>query len=223
VELERRGFEHIAQLARGVDGRLFQPGRRDDALRRQWGLAEQDIAVLHVGRLAAEENLALLGAPSASCAWRTRSSSCAWSSSATGRSAQLAHELPEAIFCGLQRGEELARHYASGDLFLFPSLSETFGNVVLEALASGLAVVAFDQAAAAQHIRHGYNGALATPGDEADFIDAASWLLDDREHLRHLRLNAPACRAPGMGQHRRTFRGLPAGRQPLAGVQRDRQ
>ncbi|MCO6062775.1 glycosyltransferase, partial [Pseudomonas sp. MOB-449] len=59
--------------------------------------------------------------------------------------------LPDAIFCGVQRGEELARHYASGDLFLFPSLSETFGNVVLEALASGLAVVAFDQAAAAQH------------------------------------------------------------------------
>ncbi|WP_374440885.1 glycosyltransferase family 4 protein [Pseudomonas panipatensis] len=191
VELERRGFEHIAQLARGVDGRLFQPGRRDDALRRQWGLAEQDIAVLHVGRLAAEKNLALLG--------RTFRQLCVAHPQLKLRlvivgdgpqRAQLAHELPEAIFCGLQRGEELARHYASGDLFLFPSLSETFGNVVLEALASGLAVVAFDQAAAAQHIRHGYNGALATPGDEADFIDAASWLLDDREHLRHLRLNA---------------------------------
>lgn len=191
VELERRGFEHIAQLARGVDGRLFQPGRRDDALRRQWGLAEQDIAVLHVGRLAAEKNLALLG--------RTFRQLCVAHPHLKLRlvivgdgpqRAQLAHELPEAIFCGLQRGEELARHYASGDLFLFPSLSETFGNVVLEALASGLAVVAFDQAAAAQHIRHGYNGALATPGDEADFIDAASWLLDDREHLRHLRLNA---------------------------------
>ncbi|TXI26975.1 MAG: glycosyltransferase, partial [Aquipseudomonas alcaligenes] len=104
--------------------------------------------------------------------------------------AQLQAELPEALFCGVQRGEALAAHYASGDLFLFPSLSETFGNVVLEALASGLAVVAFDQAAAAQHIRHGHNGALATPGDEAAFIEAARWLLEDPESLRRVRLNA---------------------------------
>ncbi len=76
----------------------------------------------------------------------------------------LESELPEAIFCGTQRGEALASHYASGDVFLFPSLTETFGNVVLEALASGLGVVAYDQAAAAQHIRHGYNGVLAMPG-----------------------------------------------------------
>lgn len=77
--------------------------------------------------------------------------------------------LPGAVFCGAQRGEALSAHYASGDLFLFPSLTETFGNVVLEALASGLGVVAYDQAAAAQHIRHGYNGVLAMPGDEQAF------------------------------------------------------
>ena len=98
--------------------------------------------------------------------------------------------MPDALFCGLQRGEPLAEHYASGDLFLFPSLSETFGNVVLEALASGLGVVAYDQAAAAQHIRHGHNGALAVPGDEEGFIDAARWLLEDDETLRRVRLNA---------------------------------
>jgi glycosyltransferase involved in cell wall biosynthesis len=94
------------------------------------------------------------------------------------------------VFCGLQRGEELAAHYASGDLFLFPSLSETFGNVVLEALASGLGVVAFDQAAAAQHIRHGHNGALAGAQDEQGFIQAANELLNDAEGLRRARLNA---------------------------------
>ncbi|MDF3936596.1 glycosyltransferase family 4 protein [Pseudomonas citronellolis] len=191
LELERRGFEHIAQLARGVDGQLFQPGRRDDALRREWGLGEQDIAVLHVGRLAAEKNLGLLGR-----AFRQLSEAnpqLRMRLVIVGEGPQRAHlarELPEALFCGLQRGEELARHYASGDLFLFPSLSETFGNVVLEALASGLAVVAYDQAAAAQHIRHGHDGVLAIPGDEADFIDAACWLLEDRERLRRVRLNA---------------------------------
>ncbi|CDF85956.1 putative glycosyl transferase [Pseudomonas knackmussii B13] len=191
LELERRGFAHVVQLARGVDGRLFQPGRRDDELRRQWGLGEQDIAVLHVGRLAAEKNLGLLGR--AFRQLRAAHPNLHMRLIVVGdgpQRAQLAQELPDALFCGLQRGEELARHYASGDLFLFPSLSETFGNVVLEALASGLAVVAYDQAAAGQHIRHGHNGVLAPPGDEAEFIDAANWLLEDRERLRRVRLNA---------------------------------
>ncbi|MFZ5957551.1 glycosyltransferase family 4 protein [Pseudomonas knackmussii] len=191
LELERRGFAHVVQLARGVDGRLFQPGRRDDELRRQWGLGEQEIAVLHVGRLAAEKNLGLLGR--AFRQLRAAHPNLHMRLIVVGdgpQRAQLAQELPDALFCGLQRGEELARHYASGDLFLFPSLSETFGNVVLEALASGLAVVAYDQAAAGQHIRHGHNGVLAPPGDEAEFIDAANWLLEDRERLRRVRLNA---------------------------------
>jgi len=102
----------------------------------------------------------------------------------------LQQQVPDAVFCGAQRGEVLAEHYASGDLFLFPSLTETFGNVVLEGMASGLAVVAYDEAAAAQHIRHGHSGALAMPGDQAAFIDAACWLLEEEETLRRVRLNA---------------------------------
>lgn len=191
LELQRRGFQRLALLARGVDSQLFHPARRSAELRSSWGLGEQDLAVLHVGRLAPEKNLALL----------QRSFRALQASYPQQRlrlvlvgdgpqRAQLQSALPDAIFCGLQRGEELAAHYASGDLFLFPSLSETFGNVVLEALASGLAVVAYDQAAAAQHIRHGHNGALAMPGDELAFIEAAQWLLEDRESLRRVRLNA---------------------------------
>ena len=106
------------------------------------------------------------------------------------RRASLEASLPEAIFCGEQSGEALACHYASGDVFLFPSLSETFGNVVLEAQASGLGVVAYDEAAAGLHIRHGYNGVLAMPGDEYAWIEAACWLLEAPETLRTLRLNA---------------------------------
>jgi len=104
--------------------------------------------------------------------------------------AALEQQMPDALFCGAQRGEALAEHYASGDLFLFPSLTETFGNVVLEAMASGLAVVAYDEAAAAQHIRHGHSGALAMPGDQCAFVDAACWLLEEDETLRRVRLNA---------------------------------
>lgn len=191
MELQRRGFERLTLLSRGVDSQLFHPSRRCPQLRQAWDLGEQDIAVLHVGRLAAEKNLGLLADSfhALQLAHPGKRLRLVLVGDGPQRKA-LEKQLPDAIFCGLQRGEELARHYASGDLFLFPSLSETFGNVVLEAMAAGLAVVAYDQAAAAQHIQHGHTGALAMPGDEAAFIEAAGWLLEDRERLRRVRLNA---------------------------------
>ncbi|HDS1736595.1 glycosyltransferase family 1 protein [Pseudomonas sp. BP8] len=191
LELERRGFEGLALLARGVDACLYNPARRSHALREHWGLAADDLAVLHVGRLAAEKNLGLLR-PCLEALQQTypqRRLRLIIVGDGPQR-ASLEQQLPDAVFCGTQRGEVLAEHYASGDLFLFPSLTETFGNVVLEAMASGLAVVAYDEAAAAQHIRHGHSGALAMPGDQAGFIDAACWLLEDSETLRRARLNA---------------------------------
>lgn len=191
VDLERRDFERLALLARGVDSQLFHPRRRSDALREIWGLGPDDLAVLHVGRLAAEKNLGLLvkAFQTLQAAHPQRRMRLILVGDGPLRTS-LQAQLPEALFCGLQRGETLAEHYASGDLFLFPSLSETFGNVVLEALASSLGVVAFDQAAAAQHIHHGHNGMLARPGDEAGFCEAACELLGDTEVLRRIRLNA---------------------------------
>ena len=191
LELQRRGFERLELLARGVDGQLFHPARRSSELRAQWGMGEDEIAVVHVGRLAAEKNLQLLvrAVRALQRSLPQRRLRLVLVGDGPLRT-QLQEQLPDALFCGVQRGDALAAHYASGDLFLFPSLSETFGNVVLEALASGLAVVAFDQAAAAQHIRHGHNGALAIPGDEQAFIEAARWLLEDGEIFRRVRLNA---------------------------------
>ncbi|TWC31336.1 glycosyltransferase involved in cell wall biosynthesis [Pseudomonas sp. SJZ079] len=191
TELQRRGFERLRLLARGVDSQLFHPGKRSRALRRRWGLGEGDIAVLHVGRLAAEKNLGLLARSflALQAAHPQHRLKLVLVGDGPQR-ASLQQLLPDAVFCGLQRGEALATHYASGDLFLFPSLSETFGNVLLEALASGLGVAAFNQAAAAQHIRHGHNGVLAGVEDESGFIAAASWLLKDPDSLRRVRLNA---------------------------------
>ena len=86
----------------------------------------------------------------------------------------MAREDPESRFCGMRLGEDLAAHYASGDVLLFPSLTETFGNVILEGMASGLAVLAFDYAAA---------GSLVTPGREGftpPFADEAAWLSQAR-------------------------------------------
>ncbi len=191
LELERRGFERIELLARGVDSQLFHPAKRSTALRESWGLKGGDIAVLHVGRLAPEKNLGLL--KTSFEALQTTYPRQRLKMIVVGdgpQRAALEQQLPDAVFCGMQRGESLAAHYASADLFVFPSLTETFGNVVLEALASGLGVIAYDEAAAAQHIRHGHNGALAMPGNEEGFIDAARWVLEDSETLRRVRLNA---------------------------------
>ena len=73
----------------------------------------------------------------------------------------------------MRRGEDLAAHFASGDLFLFPSLTETFGNVTLEAMASGVATVAFDYGAAREHLRDGRSGATVAFGNESAFVHAA--------------------------------------------------
>ncbi|VVN72256.1 glycosyltransferase family 4 protein [Pseudomonas fluorescens] len=191
MELERRSFERLALLSHGVDSQLFHPAKRLNVLRQAWGLECDDIAVIHVGRLAPEKNLGLLkrSFEALQATYPQRRMKLVVVGDGPQR-AVLEQELPQGIFCGTQCGEALASHYASGDLFLFPSLTETFGNVVLEALASGLAVVAYDQAAAAQHIRHGYSGVLAMPGDEDAFCDVACWLLEDRETLRRVRLNA---------------------------------
>ncbi|MEK1942184.1 MAG: glycosyltransferase family 1 protein [Pseudomonas sp.] len=191
LELQRRSFERVHLLARGVDSQLFHPAKRCAELRRQWGVQDEELVVVYVGRIAAEKNLDLLVRSFRSLQSRYPQQRLKLVMVGDGpQRACLQKELPEAVFCGVQRDQALAAHYASADLFLFPSLSETFGNVLLEALASGLAVVAYDQAAAAQHIRHGHNGALAMPGDEAAFIDSACWLLEDRETLRRVRLNA---------------------------------
>jgi glycosyltransferase involved in cell wall biosynthesis len=92
--------------------------------------------------------------------------------------AALRSRQPRAVFAGMQTGTALAEHYASGDLFLFPSLTETYGNVVAEALASGLPVVAYRDAAALELIRHDTHGWLAEPGDEAAFVAGAVSLAD---------------------------------------------
>lgn len=191
LELQRRGFERLHLLARGVDSQLFHPRRRSMVVRHRWGLSEGDLAVLYVGRLAQEKNLDLLARTFAylQAQHPQRLIRLIVIGDGTRRS-DLQRQVPDAIFCGALRGEALAEHYASGDIFVFPSLTETFGNVVLEAQASGLAVVAYDEAAAAQHIRHGHSGALAMPGDEAAFLEAAGWLLEDEENLRRVRLNA---------------------------------
>jgi len=172
IDLMRQGYHGIRVVARGVDTALFNPARRSTALRAGWNAGDGDLVVAHVGRLAPEKNLQLLLA--AFEAIRSYAPSARLLLVGDGPSRRLLERRhPEHIFAGMRHGEDLAAHYASADLFLFPSMTETYGNVTLEALASGLPVVAYRMAAAAELIRHGDNGMLACPGAGDRFVRAA--------------------------------------------------
>lgn len=178
--LVQRGFQRLALLGRGVDTELFDPHRRSQALRAEWGAGPETPVALHVGRIAPEKNIE--GLIDAFRAIRQRVPECQLVVVGDGPAAErLAAALPELILTGPRTGQDLARHYASGDLFVFPSQTETFGNVVTEAMASGLAVVAFNRAAAGRYLRDGFNGRLVEPADEPGFNTAAAELAADSE------------------------------------------
>jgi glycosyltransferase involved in cell wall biosynthesis len=174
-ELRSAGFANVVRLARAVDTQHFDPAHRDDALRAHW-CAGDGPAVIHVGRIAAEKNLGLLVRAFRALQRQCPGARLVWVGDGPQRAA-LARANPDFIFCGVQRGAALARHFASADLFLFPSLSETFGNVTLEAMASGVPTVAFDYGAAREHLQDGAHGALAR--EEDDFIASAVALGTD--------------------------------------------
>jgi len=193
VELRDRltagGFKNVTFLARAVDSDLFTPKRRCDELRRRWGLSDRQLAVLYVGRIAPEKNLRI--AVEAYRAMHRVDDSIKFILVGDGPLRTLLQKQhPDLIFCGMKTGEELAKHYASGDIFLFPSETETFGNVTLEALASGLAVVAYNYAAAKFHISHGESGLLVPCGDSKAFIDCAAVLVREARFLHKLRTQA---------------------------------
>jgi glycosyltransferase involved in cell wall biosynthesis len=166
------GYENLAMFGRGVDTNLFRPDRRDAGLRRTWEAQESALVCLHVGRVAPEKNMPLaFEAFHRIRQHRPEARLVVVGDGPMRASYAAAH--PYAIFTGALVGEDLARAYASSDLFIFPSLSETFGNVVLEAMASGVPPVAFDYAAPNRYVRHASTGWLAPYGDANTFLELA--------------------------------------------------
>jgi glycosyltransferase involved in cell wall biosynthesis len=190
-ELLGYGYENIEIIGRGIDAKLFNPGRRDPSLRARWGVSENETVALYVGRLAAEKNLVLVFRAFDAMREAHPATRLVLVGDGPERALWQARR-PDAIYCGTQVGEALAAHYACGDVFLFPSLTETWGNVTIEAMASGLAVVAYDCAAAEEVIRHGENGLKAQLGDEDAFIAQAVSLAPDTAQQRRLGTAAAA-------------------------------
>lgn len=171
AELERSGFSRLRVLGRGVDTACFSPDKRDPALRREWGVEGDTPVALYVGRVAGEKNIPLtIRAWEAMCETIPEMPLVIVGDGPERQ--RLERTRPDIRFAGMRRGDDLARHYASADFFPFASTTETFGNVVTEAMASGLPVVAFDYAAPSQFIRDGINGFLA-PFDDNDAYIAA--------------------------------------------------
>ena len=188
-ELRAQGYQRLAVVGRGIDTGLFDPARRSLELRARWGCKGDEPVVLYVGRIAPEKNLNLfLRAALAVRAVDSRTRIVMVGDGPDANALRIAH--PDFVFCGMQSGEALAAHYASADYFLFPSTTETFGNVTTEAMASGLTIVAYDYAAARAHIRNGESGLLVPFGDEAAFVDTASRLHQTEVNPTQMRARA---------------------------------
>jgi glycosyltransferase involved in cell wall biosynthesis len=183
--LDEDGFRNVHVFSRGVDTTQFSPARRSAELRRTWGCDESSIVALYVGRIAAEKNigLALRAFDAISADHGEVRCVLVGDGPELGR---LRRQNPDYVFAGAKVGDELARLYASADCFVFPSMTETFGNVVPEAMASGLAVIAFDYAAAHEHIEHWRNGVLVPQDQDEAFVETVVAAVADRARLKRL-------------------------------------
>lgn len=182
AELTTQGFKNLFVVGHGINTALFTPARRSRELRASWGCQGDETVALCVGRLAPEKNLNLfVEAAHAMRVVDPKVKVVLVGDGPEGPALRRAH--PDFVFSGTRVGGDLAAHYASADVFIFPSVTETFGNVTLEAMASGLCVVAFDYAAAANYIVHGESGMLA-PFDDGEGFNMVCLRLAHEKGLR---------------------------------------
>ncbi|MFQ3593143.1 MAG: glycosyltransferase family 1 protein [Gemmataceae bacterium] len=187
--LSQAGIQRVEIWTRGVDGQAFHPQHRDESLRAELGLGPHGVLVIYVGRLAVEKNLGVLLQAFA----RLRATlppeqrdqvRLALVGDGPLTETLQAHTPPGVHLAGERHGAELSRWYASGDLFAFPSVSETFGNVVLEAQASGLPVVGFDSQGVNEQVTSEVNGYLVPP--EGDLVPYLQRLCLDEALRRRM-------------------------------------
>ena len=187
AKLEAMNIKGTRLLGRGVDTECFNPVKRDLQLRQRWGITDDNsIVALFVSRLAAEKNIPLAAKAFGQIKQKHPDAACVFVGDGPER-AKLEKAHPDYIFAGMQTGDDLARHYASADLFVFPSATETFGNVVTEAMASGLVTLAYDYAAPGRYIEHGTSGYLASYNDNAAFMQSLDEALTHHKQWPSIR------------------------------------
>lgn len=177
-ELAEHGITNTEPWSRGIDLARFSPAHRSAALRARAGAEGDTPILLMVSRLVKEKDMADLVAMEGILRGRGNTHRLVLVGDGPMRG-ELQAALPHAFFAGHQSGEELARWYASGDVFVFPSTTETFGNVVLEAQASGLPAVVVDRGGPPDLVEAGETGFIARGNDPADLADRCEALLRD--------------------------------------------
>ncbi|HKP03373.1 MAG TPA: glycosyltransferase [Chthoniobacterales bacterium] len=175
-----RGFapEKLKILPRGLDTDLFNPTRRDPLFLQGPGVNGSEVRLLYVGRVSKEKDLDVLVA----AYHKVRETGLPVRLFVVGHgpyAEALAEALPDAVFLGYLKGEALAKAYASADVFVFPSTTDTFGNVIIEAQASGLPVIVSDLGGPKELVEDGASGIITKAHDANDFAKAISRLAGD--------------------------------------------
>ena len=191
-EVTAAGFTNTAVWSRGVDTQRFSPHFRSSALRQQIGATDESLVVTYVGRLAEEKGLDV-AMRALHIADAARPGRIRFVAVGDGPYEEAVHlrALPGSYLPGKLSGDALSTAYASGDVFLFPSTTDTFGNVLLEAMASGLPVVGADVGPTREQLAPD-RGWLVPPGNASAFAEALVTLIDDRVRLRHAQEKALA-------------------------------
>ena len=180
---DQRMHDDVTIWSRGVDRSIFDPTKRDPQWRRELGLEDGDVAIAFLGRLVMEKGLGMFADTMAMLRERGVGHKVLVIGDGPARG-WFEKALPDAIFAGFQTGANLGRALASADIFFNPSVTETFGNVTLEAMASGLPVVAAGATGSASLVEDGETGTLVAAGSPEGFADAiAPYCRDDA--LRH--------------------------------------
>jgi glycosyltransferase involved in cell wall biosynthesis len=197
--LEARGFERLVLWPRGVDGEHFRPDRPGrEVVRRALGFNPEHVVIGHVSRIAAEKNVGYLADALEQVENARHDVRILIVGDGPARPGLERRLGASAKFVGYKTGEELADHYAACDLFAFASLTETFGNVILEAMASGLPVVAVRAGGPGDTVRPGSTGALVEPDDPPSAMaDAMIRIVDDPDLRERL---ADSARAYALSQ-----------------------
>ncbi len=178
----------IAIWGRGVNADRFNPNSRDEGFWNE--LPTENKKILFVSRLVKEKEPETLIRLHGLLGKRRDLSLIIVGDGPTRE--ELESKMPDAYFAGSLFGDDLAKAYSSSDLFVFPSTTETFGNVVLEALASGLPVIAADAGGPGDIVKHQQTGELVEPQNEQAFYDAIVRFADDKTYYQQCREHAVA-------------------------------
>ncbi len=186
AELEGRGFERLRLWPRGVDSHIFRPDRpRRESVRQALGITPEDVVIGYVSRIAAEKNIDYLADALVQVGEARPNARFLFVGDGPARPMLERRMGSHAHFVGYRSGEDLADHYAAADLFAFTSLTETFGNVVLEAMSSGLPVVALRAGGVGETVENSGAGLLVEPAQPPEEFARAILSLVDDSSRRH--------------------------------------